>query len=358
MKLPNQPVFDLSYGLSFYSTATGKDIPLSPLGSRDVWGFDNGARALPSGIPDDKIVRQGIYTPDVGYPPSEITNFGRMFENRVDGRRTRAATQVRTGAPPSAIGSSNLGVVASVTPLLQGAVRRGGSALLPHRSPGQLEAASDYHMHIGTQRAQLGMVGNLSYQFSRASESPWKTSTRTAAATRAGSSRGSISTTLASTGTPGCSSSKRGCSPMPPAASTSSRDCRAAASTGAQTSRVRLGTSQTCGRRSTNGCSAALRVSRLPTPTNPRAASGCSTSWKTTRSTGSSTGASSTRQGAGPHGTSSGSATWSAAGISSHAAFTTFRLRPRRRTPATSCSTPCCRRRRSSCRATSARRSV
>ncbi len=67
MKLPSQPVLDFSYGLDFYSTATGKSIPMSPLGSRDVWGYDNGARALPSVFPDEKIVRQGIYTPDVGY---------------------------------------------------------------------------------------------------------------------------------------------------------------------------------------------------------------------------------------------------------------------------------------------------
>src|SRR5687768_6785088 len=67
MKLPTRPVFDLSYGLNYYTTATGKNIPLSPLGSRDAWGFDSGARALPGGIPDDKIVRQGIYTPTVGY---------------------------------------------------------------------------------------------------------------------------------------------------------------------------------------------------------------------------------------------------------------------------------------------------
>ena len=51
IKLPSQPVFDLSYGIGYYGNATGNDIPLSPLGSRDYWGCDNGARALPSGIP-------------------------------------------------------------------------------------------------------------------------------------------------------------------------------------------------------------------------------------------------------------------------------------------------------------------
>ena len=35
MKLPTNPVVDFSYGVTAYSTATGKNIPLSPLGSRD-----------------------------------------------------------------------------------------------------------------------------------------------------------------------------------------------------------------------------------------------------------------------------------------------------------------------------------
>ena len=39
IKLPNQPVLDFSYGISHYSTATGKSIPQSPLGSRDVLGL-------------------------------------------------------------------------------------------------------------------------------------------------------------------------------------------------------------------------------------------------------------------------------------------------------------------------------
>src|SRR5688572_19639364 len=82
LKLPVQPVVDVSYGLSFFSTATGRSIPLSPLGSRDWLGFDNGARTLPSGIPDEKIVRRGIFTPDVGYGPDEITRFGRTFGNQ------------------------------------------------------------------------------------------------------------------------------------------------------------------------------------------------------------------------------------------------------------------------------------
>jgi hypothetical protein len=164
MKLPNQPVFDLSYGVSTISTATGKSIPLSPLGNRDVWGFDNGARALPSSIPDRKIVRSGIYTPDVGFSANEITTFGRAFENT-----WRPVNEA--GAPGQNWGATfgnrfkNLGVVASATHSYREQFVAEDRRFFRIASAGELEAASDYQMQTGTQRAQLGIVANLSYQF-------------------------------------------------------------------------------------------------------------------------------------------------------------------------------------------------
>jgi hypothetical protein len=164
LKLPVQPVADLSYGLSFYSTATGKDIPMSPLGSRDWLGYDSGARELPGGIPDDKIVRRGIYTPDVGYSPEEITAFGRMLGNQwrpvtesaAPGQNWNATFGNRFG---------NLGVVASVTHSYKEQFVEEDRRFFRIAGDGDLEDTSDYHMQTGTQKAQLGIVGNLSYQF-------------------------------------------------------------------------------------------------------------------------------------------------------------------------------------------------
>ena len=164
MKLPSEPVVDFSYGISFYSTATGKDIPLSPLGNRDAWGFDGGARVLPAGIPDAKIVRQGIYTPGVGFGTSDITAFGKLFENRWrpvnesgrPGQNWSATVGDRFG---------NLGVVASVTHSYKEQFVEEDRRFYRIGDDGALDATSDYHMQTGSQRAQLGVVGNLSYQF-------------------------------------------------------------------------------------------------------------------------------------------------------------------------------------------------
>jgi hypothetical protein len=164
MKLPNQPVLDFAYGVSHFSTATGKSIPMSSLGNRDIWGFDGGARALPSGMPDNKIVRQGIFTPDVGYTASQITSFGRLLDN--------TWRPVNTSAKPGQNWSAtlgnrfgNLGVVASVTHSYKEQYVEEDRGFFRISGAGELENSSPYHIQTGTQRAQVGMVGNLSYAF-------------------------------------------------------------------------------------------------------------------------------------------------------------------------------------------------
>jgi TonB-dependent receptor len=166
LKFPSRPVMDFSYGLNMYSNATGKSIPLSPVGSRDWLGFDRGVRELPAGIPSNKIVRQGIYTPDVGYNEAQVAQFGRLLGNQW---RPVSAD----GAPGQNWGMvfgnrfGKLGVVASATHSYkenfqdeQRAFYRIGD------SATDLEAVSNYHMTTGTQKAQLGALANIAYQFS------------------------------------------------------------------------------------------------------------------------------------------------------------------------------------------------
>ena len=165
LKFPSRAVLDFSYGLSSYTNATGKSIPLSPVGTRDWLGFDDGARALPSGIPNNKIVRQGIYTPDVGYNDTQVATFGRLLGNQwrpvdADGKPGQNWGLVfgnRFG---------KLGIVASATHSYkehfqdeQRAFYRIGD------SATDLEAVSDYRIQTGTQKAQIGAVANLAYQF-------------------------------------------------------------------------------------------------------------------------------------------------------------------------------------------------
>ena len=164
LKLPNRPVVDLSYGLSYFTTSTGDSIPLSPLGSRDWLGYDNGARELPGAIPNSKIVRRGIFTPDTGYSPEEITSFGRLFDNR-----WRPVNESgRPGQNWSLVMGNRfdkLGVIASVTQSYKEQFVDETRRFFRIAEGQTLEAVSDYNILTGTQKAQLGIVGNLAYQF-------------------------------------------------------------------------------------------------------------------------------------------------------------------------------------------------
>jgi TonB-dependent receptor len=164
LKFPGRPVVDFSYGLNFYSTATGDSIPLSPLGNRDWLGYDDGVRAIPGSFPDSKIVRQGVYTPDVGFTPDQITSYGRALDNTW-------TPAVADGAPGQNWGAvfgnrfGKLGVIASISHSYKEQYVEEERAFYRVADDTDLEAVSDYDIQYGTQKAQLGIVGNVAYQF-------------------------------------------------------------------------------------------------------------------------------------------------------------------------------------------------
>lgn len=165
MRFPTRRVFDLSLGARHSSNATGKSIPLSPLGNRDYLGFDDGARALPSSFPDSKIVRQGIYSPTVGFVPADITAAGQSLENRW----STARQDGRVGQAFSAVFGDRfgkLGLVASLSQSYKETYIEEQRRFFRIGDGDELEAVSDYAMETATQKAQLGGVLSLAYQFS------------------------------------------------------------------------------------------------------------------------------------------------------------------------------------------------
>ncbi len=165
LKFPSRSVLDFSYGVNVYSNATGKRIPLSPVGTRDWLGFDNGARALPAGMPSNKIVRKGIYTPDVGYSEAEAATFGELLGNQWRPEDTDGSPGQNWGV---VFGNrfGKLGIVASMTQSYKENFAEEDRAFYRIGDTAtDLEAVSDYHMAYGTQKAQLGGVANVAYQF-------------------------------------------------------------------------------------------------------------------------------------------------------------------------------------------------
>jgi len=164
LKLPNRPVIDFSWGMNFFSNATGKSIPLSPLDGRDWWGFDSDVRALPDGFPDRKLLRQGIYTPNVGVTAAEATELGRLLDNTW-------SPQLADGAPGQNWGVvlgnrfGKLGVVASASHSYKEQFVEEERNFFAVGANDRLDPISAYNMRYGTQKAQLGIVGNVAYQF-------------------------------------------------------------------------------------------------------------------------------------------------------------------------------------------------
>jgi outer membrane receptor protein involved in Fe transport len=166
LKFPSQSVADFYYGYSHHETATGKSIPLSPIDGNDVFGYNSGARDLPPSIPNSKIVRRGIYTPEVGFAADQITAFGRAFDNSV----WRPVTE--DGSPGQNWGGvyggrfGKVGLVTSVTHNYKEQYVDEVRRFFRIAEEGELEPVSDYQLQSGTQKAQLGIVGNVAYQFS------------------------------------------------------------------------------------------------------------------------------------------------------------------------------------------------
>jgi outer membrane receptor protein involved in Fe transport len=80
-KLPSRPHFDLSYNVGFNTQTFGENVLDHAGGDRDWLGLSNGDRVLPGSFPDRRLIRGGIFTPDVGFNRDELAAFGKALEN-------------------------------------------------------------------------------------------------------------------------------------------------------------------------------------------------------------------------------------------------------------------------------------
>jgi outer membrane receptor protein involved in Fe transport len=81
-RMPVHPVFDISYQTGANSQTYGETVLDHPGGGRDWLGLANGDRALPGIFPDRRVIRGGIYTPDLGIVDrAELESLGESLEN-------------------------------------------------------------------------------------------------------------------------------------------------------------------------------------------------------------------------------------------------------------------------------------
>ena len=166
MKLPNQPVVDFSYGLRLLLDRDGQEHSAEPARQPRRVGLRQRRARAAVGLP-------GRQDRAAGHLHARRRLHGRTRSPSSGGCSRTAGVPVNENGKPGQNWSATfgnrfgkLGRRRERHALLQGAVRRGGSsASSASRAPATLENTSDYHMQTGTQKAQLGIVGNLSYQF-------------------------------------------------------------------------------------------------------------------------------------------------------------------------------------------------
>jgi outer membrane receptor protein involved in Fe transport len=164
LRFPAQTVALFSWNLGFNSITTGKDVPGSVGGGRDWLGFDDGTRSLPAGIPNRKVIRGGIYTPDVGLLRSDLVTIGRAFPNNWN-LAPRSARPNQSGSATFGGRFGRLGLLASYTQSYKEQFVR-EKQIFYRGSAAGLSEFSNYDFDIATKRASLGAVVNLMAQFS------------------------------------------------------------------------------------------------------------------------------------------------------------------------------------------------
>jgi outer membrane receptor protein involved in Fe transport len=85
-KLPNRRAFDFSYSLGVNTVTFGEEGLDHPGGDLDWLGLANDSRDLPTAFPNRRVVRGGIYTPELGVSRQELEQLGELLPNVWSGR--------------------------------------------------------------------------------------------------------------------------------------------------------------------------------------------------------------------------------------------------------------------------------
>jgi hypothetical protein len=164
-KLPSRTSFDASYSFGGNSQSFGQTILDHASGRRDWLGLANSSRQLPSTFPNKRVIRGGLYTPDVGVLAGELETLGESLPNQwspssVDGRANQGfslALGTRRG---------RLGLSASLTHSYKSDYQEEDLVYFANvgESNDTLEPFSTYEYKVGSTRATLSGLLNLAFQ--------------------------------------------------------------------------------------------------------------------------------------------------------------------------------------------------
>jgi outer membrane receptor protein involved in Fe transport len=172
LKFPTQTTADVSWSLGFNSLTSG-DVLGYRGGGADWRGFDAGTRALPSAVPSKKVIRGGIYTPDVGVLRSDLEQIGESFDNNWN-LGARRAKPNQTGSFTLGTRVGKLGLLGSYTQAYKEQANDERQIYYRAGDAGALSEFSDYQFEFATRKATIGAIGNISVQMTPNQRITWE----------------------------------------------------------------------------------------------------------------------------------------------------------------------------------------
>ena len=166
LKLPAETSWEAGAGGGWNSVTTGALGLSYPSGGREWTGFDDGARALPAGFPDRKVIRGGRFTDDeVGFLQSDLRDLGRAFSNVWDPvDKDHPIDQSYSGLFGGRF--DKLGVVATLRHAQSSSFVDERRTFFNVEEGGAIDVFNGpYDFDVSTYERTLGAVGNVAYQF-------------------------------------------------------------------------------------------------------------------------------------------------------------------------------------------------
>ena len=162
-RLPNRSTFNVGYEWGGNSATLGEPV-FDYAGGRTDWlARDDGRRALPAMVPARRVIRGGIFTPDVGFSREDLQRFGEAFENLWD----PAARDGRGNNQWSAVYGNRWGRVGALASLYQSQKPQYRDEVQRYfrvESGEGLTTFSDYAYRAYEVKSSLAGVLNVGYQ--------------------------------------------------------------------------------------------------------------------------------------------------------------------------------------------------
>lgn len=165
-RMPARPVLDFSYQAGANSQTFGEEILDHSSGDRDWLGLSNGGRELPPIFPDRRVIRGGIYTPDLGIVDrEELERLGESLENQWQPRAVDGGANQGFSA---AFGNrwGRFGVLASVNQSYRHGYQEEDQTYYRVEEGAGLTAFSEYDYRSATNTGSLAAVLGVSAQVS------------------------------------------------------------------------------------------------------------------------------------------------------------------------------------------------